>query len=638
MTFALVLVMAFCAAVAAGQERDTTARIVNPATAPSAVADTTVLWPTRDTSEGAMYAFDKRDIYTTQYRSLPELLQRRTQQMPVFTGGFGQSDGVRLYGASLPQLSLLYSGRPMADPRTGSMPLELMSVEDIETVHIMVGSQSIGTSATPTMQAVRIQPAQFNHATPYVRWWYTQGSGDLLATDVTLSQNVAPTTNVTLGIRRAGGNGVFEGTEYDAWNMRASVRTAVSSATQVHVTYQGALFNSSLWGGVQDDAGSSLAPSLAVPVHTNVRDEHRRHDVAATATHTFDGSWQATATAWGQVHDLLRLRPAAFAAADEDSTVGNVYRSTGAGGVVRLAGKLGAIGLDAGASVMHERSDAGPWFGGRDGVVQALYGRTMMALTGQIELAVSARLDVIAGQAASGFGGLLTYRLDSSSTIRVDVSNGIERVPATMRSVLDMFRTTLVVVDAQKRHAWGSVRLQAWHRITTDGPLTGIERIDGGLGSASTPFRLVTSGVGEATSTGGIASTVFTIAGLRWEPVVRVESRLEQGRRSTDLQGELRAMYRYYAGKNWVDIGLRGIVFAPSTLDRWVAPSWGFVRENTERGWVTNGLDAELVASVGNASVRLSYENILAQPFTTVAMAPAFGGNFRLSLTWAFFD
>lgn len=584
------------------------------------------------------YAFDKRDIFVTQYRSLPELLQRRTQQFPVLTGGFGQFDGIRLLGASPWQLALVMGNRPLADPRGGSVPLELLSVEDIGEVAIKTGAQAIGESPTPTLQALAIEPAQFNHATPYIRWWYTQGAGDMLATDVTLSQNLADGTNVTLGVRRAGGNGVFQSTGYDVWNIRAMVRHALTDVTSIVITYNGASFNTDVWGGVRDEQGSSLSPSLAIPVYVGLRDEHRRHDLAISIANVLSNHWSVRTTLWAQRHDLLRLRPSSFSHHNEDTTLGNVFRSLSAGATMLVNGRWNDVTLTGGASLSQEQSDDSPWFQQRQGNIGALHGLASIPLGRTITFGVSGRLDAIYGTVSSGVGGQITIRPDTNTSIALDIANGAERLPATLFVTEPTYQSTLINVNARNMHDWGSVRILAWYRHSSGAPRMIINRVSDVVSGGTIPFSISSDGRGEQSSFGAVVSGMFSIGMIRCEPTIRAEHRDEQNLVSTDVQGEVRVLYRYSTGSNWVDIGLRGIVFGPTMLDRWVAPSWIVVRDGTRRNWVTNGLDAELVARVGNASVRLSYENMFGQPFTTIAMAPAFGGNFRLSLTWAFFD
>jgi len=587
-----------------------------------------------------LFDISKRDAFHTQYRSMPELLQRQTLHHPVLTGGFGQHDGVRLLGAQSHELTYMRAGRPLADPRTGSMPLEIMSVEDVERMTIIVGSDAVGLGAQPSMQTVSIQPATFDHATPYVRWWYTQGAGDMLATDVTASQNVAPNLNVTLGLRRAGGNGVFDGTDYDVWNFRGSVRIAMSPQTHVLVEYANTIFSGDVWGGVSDAAGSSLSPGTALPLYRNLRDGHRRHDATATISHKLDtaGTSVLSATAWVQRHDLLRLRPETFFVDAQDSVGGNVYRSGGVGGVVRYNQRVGQATVRIGASAQTMASDQGPWFAERAGGQVAAFGHVDMPLGERLALVGAARIDVVGTSAAPGIGAGVVLQPDSASYLRLDVSRSnraraaVEQVPAGLDAEF------MVVFDARRKHSWGDVRFTAWYRVLPESPAMSLQTIPDLAAGVSVPYRLTFDGTAQRVLAGGTVGTELNWLGLRFSPLVRLNIQSDVGTSRSDVQGELRAVYRYTAGSNWVDIGLRGIVFAPTVTDRWVAPQWYFVAGTLERGWITNGLDAELVAAVGNASVRLSYENIFNQPFMTVARAPAIGGNFRLTLTWAFFD
>ncbi|MBK7032063.1 MAG: hypothetical protein IPH49_02045 [Ignavibacteria bacterium] len=51
-----------------------------------------------------------------------------------------------------------------------------------------------------------------------------------------------------------------------------------------------------------------------------------------------------------------------------------------------------------------------------------------------------------------------------------------------------------------------------------------------------------------------------------------------------------------------------------------------------------DGLNVFLMAIVGNATVRASYENILGQRWYTTSYAPEITRAIRLSVDWSFFD
>lgn len=575
----------------------------------------------------------KRDAYHTQYRGLSELLARQSGAFPVLLGGFGQSDGISMYGASIADLRWMHQGRRLADPWTQSMQADLLSMEGLERVSLLVGSEAIGLAASPGLTVLSLQEAQLSSPTPYFRWWYSQGVGDFIATDVIASQNVAPNLNITLGVRRSGALGEFARTDYDAWNFRTQVRYTASERTSIAFVHQSTSHNSDLWGGVRLDVeGASLSTASAIPVYANLRDETRRHDIALTALHRLsDSSSSISATVWYDYTSLLRLRDSTLVPTQDDF-LGNVSVG-GAGGIlVRYNQRTGFGTIRLGVAADHAEHGGTLWAqAGNDTRVSA-FAHLDVPIGRHLTFRGASRFDRSDdGTAIPGIGAGLVWSVDSTLILRADAST--TDVPTSaVDGVVNPERHTLFLADVRQTLSTGWWSAAAWMRLTGDAHQSVVVPVaSGGL-----PFGVTTTNGPVETRLGALVRGRFALASLYWIPVVRAERTSTSS--SVDLQGELSVRWRYNVAPSWVEIGLRGIVFAPTTLDRFIPTSWRFVRGTRTRAWVTNGLDAELVANVGNASVRLSYENILNQPFSTVEGHPAYGGNFRLSVTWAFFD
>jgi hypothetical protein len=62
------------------------------------------------------------------------------------------------------------------------------------------------------------------------------------------------------------------------------------------------------------------------------------------------------------------------------------------------------------------------------------------------------------------------------------------------------------------------------------------------------------------------------------------------------------------------------------------------VSRDVTQALTTNGVDAYVSATVGNADIRLAFENVLGVPWFSVAGYPEISRNFRLSVHWSFFD
>lgn len=588
----------------------------------------------------AWRSIDKREAFHVQYRSLGELLVRTAHAQPRSQGGLGQPDGISLLGGRPTDLVVGLQGRSYTDPWTKTLFLEQTSVEHLESATLFTGADAIGLAPEPTLTWLSLHEASFDHATPYTRLWYSQGGGDFIAADVIMSQNVAPNVNVTAGVRRAGAIGGYDRTVFDVWNVRLGVRAAFSEGLHMHVGYHLTSMTAEYWGGIDQVASNgALDEASAVPVFRSLADDIRRHDLTATIGQRLadDSTSIVSLTLWGAVNDVLRRRDSIDVPAGRpfDDVV---TRSALGGLVLRYDQALPWSTLRIGVAATEVAADATPYAGavGGDPTVGA-FGHVEIPFTHGLSFRGAGRLDLVEGRLLDGLGAAIVWS-DSTSPwmLRGDISTLRPAVAAvdggTQATTPE--RQLLAQVTANHRTDWGTVRLTVFQRTTVDA-LEHQAQYD----RSGRPLSTVVVRRAAATVTGATIGGRIRVGHWVIDPVLRADYRTASGLPSRfDITGECSVAYRYVVGRNWAEIGMRGAVLAPTTLEAFLPQVWRFVDGRYQRPWVTNGLDAFLVANVGDASVRLSYENIAGQAFSTVGLSPSLSGNFRLSVTWAFFD
>ena len=587
----------------------------------------------------------KTDIRRLDYRSLPELLQRSTGAYPRFTGGYGQHNALTFMGEDPASHVISVNGRQVFDPWSWRLHTEQLSVEGIERIEILHGTDAIGLGGGMGLHAMNMQQIIYDTRTPITRLWYAQGGGEFLATDVTLSQNVAPTMNATVGLRRSGAIGRFDQTDFDVWNVRTAFRWAPSRRMHVQLSYDLASLNTDLWGGVSAEDVSTITEPTAVPMFQSLRDLSRRHDLQATAAFLpgADSSTIMQATAYATISSLQRLRSPSVQFLFPDEGTDFVTRGRTYGTQMRLQQHLGALKLHAGASLDLLQLDESPVAARIATARMQTWAHLSLRLTSAIDLRTAARLLQDQYGSSSGGGIALHWRASSASTYMIDVSTAprypgpteITSVGQRTRSERHVLARALALYKSD-RHI---VSAEAFYRSMAD-VMAGSWPLSSDTVSAIVAPR--TENRGTASILGMTLRTEGRWKDLEWRSTIRVvRTQADDSVTVVNMplaSGTLTAAYVYETASNSVRIGTTFGLQTSMSGPGYSPLTWTYVSRGVMQALTTNGIDAHVSASVGNADIRLAFENILGVPWFSVAGYPEISRNFRLSLHWSFFD
>lgn len=585
----------------------------------------------------ALVHITKKALRTIRYGSLSEVLKRGTFFQPLSLGGFGQPNSVNIFGGFANDIGVSYNGRTLTDLWSGAYNLEQHSPEGFDAIDVYVGTDAVGLAPQSTLTWVNLQGIRHNTATPYSVLWYSQGGGDLIAADITLSQNIAENLNVTVGVRRNGARGVFQRTDFDVWNARLALTFTPSPRTSVDVRYDLASMNTDLWGGLLSNIVlTNVNEATAVPVHTGLRDETRRHDGTLTLVQrlTEDSTSVITAVAYYSSNNLLRLRDSTTLTVA--STLGVepfVVRTSMIGAVGRLDQRLGSIMLRAGGSVDFVQSPRFDYADSSDDLITNFFAHASVPLSEPLTLRLAGRIGTTWGRPLAGVGAALAWRAQGA-TVEADVSMTQQASTLSEGRDLPFERHVLALLTV----SGPDFRVAAFHRrianVYTYGRLTdssGVQLLDA---------RVVDANGSRAVS-GLLAQATIPVGDFQVIPVVRLQfdpSNDTYAGSGVRIMTQLDVSYRHVVGPNSVRGGVVGILQPLFTAETYVPTRWAYVHDPKEHGWSGNGLDAYLCAVLGNATIRVCYENILVQRWYTVPIYPEITQNIRVMLHWAFLD
>lgn len=572
------------------------------------------------------------------YGSLSEVLKRGTFFQPLSLGGFGQPNSINIFGGFANDIAVGFNGRSMTDLWSGAYNLEQYSPEGFDAIDLFVGTDAVGLAPQSTLTWLNLQGIRHNTATPYSVLWYAQGGGDLIAADVTLSQNIAENLNVTVGIRRNGARGVFRRTDFDVWNARVALTFTPTPRTTIDVRYDLASMNTDLWGGLAENVVlTNVNEATAETVHSSLRDETRRHDGTLTLVQriTEDSATTLTAVAYFTANNLRRLRDSTTLTVAEPLGVDPfVVRTSTIGAVGRIDQRLGTILLRAGGSFELVQSPRFDYADSAKDMNTNFFAHAAVPLSEPLTLRLAGRFGTTWGRALSGFGAALAWRVQGA-TIEADVSMAQQASTLSEGRNLPFERHLLGLLSLKGIHG---LTVAAFHRRVANVYTYG--RLSDTAGTRLLDARIISANGSRAVS-GLLTQATVPIGDWQVIPVARVQydpSIDTYAGTGIRIMTQLDVSYRHRVGTNSVRFGVVGTLQPLFTGETYVPTRWAYVHDPREHGWSANGLDAYLIGVLGNATLRVCYENILAQRWYTVPIYPEITQNLRIMLHWTFLD
>jgi len=593
--------------------------------------------PLSDTT--SFFSITKKDLRTLRYGSLSEVLKRGTFFQPLSLGGLGQPNSVSILGGFANDIAVSFNGRMLTDIWSGTYNLEQHSPEGFESIDVYVGTDAVGMAPHATLSWVNMRGIRHNTATPYSVLWYAQGSSDLIAADVTLSQNVAENVNVTVGVRRNGARGVFRRTDFDVWNARVALTFTPSPTTSIDFRYDLASMNTDLWGGLRSNVIlTNVNEATAEPVQTGLRDETRRHDGTLTLVQRLNDDSVPTSTltavAYYTSNNLLRLRDSSSLTVG--STLGTdplVVRTSMIGVVGRFDQQIGTVQLRVGASVDLIETPAFDYADSSHDLNTAVFGHALVPLSEPLSIKLAGRFGTMWGRGLTGLGAALAWRVQGA-TVEADVSVAQQASTLSEGRALPFEQHILGLLTMKS----SDYTIAAFHRRIANVYTYG--RLSDSSGTVLLDARVVGAS-GSRVVSGLLAQATLQIGSWQVLPLARVQfDQSGDNYAGTGLRamGQLDVSYQHVVGKNSVRLGAVGILQPSYKAETYVPTRWAYVHEPDVQRWSANGIDAYLTGVLGNATIRISYENILAQRWYTVPIYPEIGQNLRVMLHWTFLD
>ena len=532
----------------------------------------------------------KDSIRSIGYSQLGDLLVKATPLTPLSQGALGQWDGVEILGIMSQDQVASHNGVPIISPASvGYHPL-LYAPVAAERIEMLAGTDAIGRLPSLGLAGVNIQRSMYNTARPFTSMWYHQGAGDLVAGHVTFAQNVSKNTSVAANIRRTGARGVYQQTDFDAWNVHLQGRTMTSSATEWILSYDVSTIDVDPWGGTAVDpyASTSIIETLEPRLKT-IRESMRRHDVSLT--HAYSSEKDST----------LHIATTAYASSDVLRRADTLLDGWYAGVMSTIDARLEALYLHGGARLQHTNADSSSSQRLAYGPTAHAWAKATLNLAQGLNIASSLRYD---GGQYGGIGyGVAALLHESLLRVKLDASWITEQSTATTSG--------LYYAHAALNGMPVDLQAMAYYR------------------SMDTPQQ----------SYGLIMTAGTTLGNLRVDANVRGIGRGDSVTAAVTYYASVSLSYRHATAASTVEFGTSFGIIGDGLLPQFdvVGRSYSTL-PLVATALQHNGVTIFGNVVVGTASIRASFENLLGTRWYTVAYMPEIPRQFRLSVDWTFVD
>lgn len=223
----------------------------------------------RSYSSGFADDLRKEDLNHDLYFSLFEPLRRKLPALPMSQGTPGR---VRTfsYAGSGPS-PVLFNGRPLDGFET-----EMFSPEFLERVEVLRGADAAVYGGSDALLALNILPPMFDVAGSYMRLAWAQGSNSTNS-DVSYARNIAPRTNLAVGLRSVSGDGDYTNEDVSFWSARGALTWRPSDQLSLSFTELFTDLTRGANGGLT--SSSAASPGFAEVQNDSLMESHLRHDM-----------------------------------------------------------------------------------------------------------------------------------------------------------------------------------------------------------------------------------------------------------------------------------------------------------------------------------------------------------------------
>lgn len=576
------------------------------------------------------------------YSSYKEIFEKKLPVNILSQGSFDYYSSFISMGALPTSNSYQFNNRTSNYLDFPSYNLSTISPEFAEKLEFMIGSDAIIFGDNSNGSLINVQEIRYNTAKPYTRLWFNQGGYEYLAADGVFSQNFAPNWNFTFGFRNSNNDGQFNDTWTNLWSVRGILRYNPNNYSSVSLVHNYTNYGIGTGGGVNYDSVSDIYENItAYSFYPGLNEREFRHDLTLTYTNKFDSlsiqaiqfSTYLSRSQW----DRYQGNNFRFNSTDTNS---NIFSYTNILYGFNFSYELEFLKnnyIKIGSELNYFSFDSTYLYNTYNNLQTALFGHVRLNFADNIYMSGGARLIHKFNKIALSLGGKLNYKISEYVKFFADASYS-ERIPEITEGFSLLNEKNLLFLIGNKTHIDNTTdfEITAFYRIQKD-PIVLISDQ-----SNYTPQGITFVNKEKYLAYGAnikFQSNILNIfnyqiiANLNISDISYTDTKI-----LPILSSILNIYYEYDLGKSILRIGaetkyassFNGLRFIP------YYKAYSISDYNQQAG--INYINPYAYIKLGDATIRLMFENILDNKYYNIAISPGNGRNFRLSFSWTFLE
>ncbi len=216
------------------------------------------------------------------YSTLIELLRYETNFYTLKQSGFNQFEQLILNGEQAGYSTMGINSIGLRENLYGNANLNSINSEYFDNAILLRGSAAnalFGTNGS----AINFQKRIFNAKSPITRFWYSDAGRDFIGIEALYTHNLDENLNFNMNVRGDKHSGEYTNNSSEMWNVNIGLRWQRDSLRYLQVDY---LFNNSSInsnGGIDKASTNLIDRILALPVYENFLDRSFRNTLMLTA-------------------------------------------------------------------------------------------------------------------------------------------------------------------------------------------------------------------------------------------------------------------------------------------------------------------------------------------------------------------
>ena len=579
---------------------------------------------------------NKRDLEFLEYNSFSEILTEKTPSFPLFLGNPAMFNSASLFAGN--NVAVNFNNRPILDLEYSSFNLDQMPTEFFENAEVIVGSDAVIYSDNTDGTLINFQEINYNTKIPFTRLWYSQGGYDFLSGDGVYSQNILPNLNYTFGFRRQSGNGRYEKSWIDSWNVRNLVRWNISRQLNISLVENFTNHGLATNGGLNTETSTDITdPIYANSYYPNLNERVFRHDLTLSASSyiTKDSSTSISSNIFLSNSQWIRNLSDNLLGKSIDSTRRNTHISKYYGFNLKLEQNIkNIIFLSSGIESYYADMEQAVFNPNLSTTSLSAFARGQMNLFDFIVLSGGLRYRRFGDFNTLNYGTKAIFKFNNNSNFLFDFSQSQEIPPAFAMNIAKNTNNILALSEFSYSGKSNKFALGAYYKSIDNQ----IEFHD--IDNNSINFSISQSAINKNYWGTYIEYKIQLIDNLFLAGKILFNSSFEKSNQINfpEIYSTMKTYYQINRGNSILKLGLSGSIISSYTGKKFLPQYRNYIQYDNESGLMNDGIKVFALARLGNAFIKASFENILSQNYYYVPLYPMYDRNFRFSFSWSFLN